>query len=77
MVVGARGNTRATTNTVLSSGTVDPIASFCPVLRWLGGPVAELRGRRRRRRDRVRLVVPQAVYLQFVTFPHVVYNYPL
>ena len=67
LVVGATRE-HATTNIVLSSGTVDPIASFCPVLRWLGSPVAELRGRRRWRRDRVWLVVPQAVYLQFTRY---------
>lgn len=55
-------------DTVLSSGTIDPTASFCPVLRRLGGRVGELRGRRWRRRDWVWLVIPHSVYLEYFKF---------
>lgn len=72
-----REHARVITDTILSSGTVDPTASFCPVLRWLGGRVGELRGRRRWRRDWIRLVVPHAVYLQYFIILSVIENYLL
>lgn len=61
-------HTSVVTDTVLSSGTIDPTASFCPVLRRLGGRVGELRGRRWRRRDWVWLVIPHPVYLKYFKF---------
>lgn len=59
-------HTSVVTDTVLSSGTIDPTASFCPVLRRLGGRVGELRGRRWRRRDWVWLVIPHPVYRHII-----------